>query len=150
MLGGFNEMLPPGGSDIFQLWSAAPLLAAVIEGLAGIRSNAAAHRVELCPQVPAALEVFSLEGLKIGEHQLSLNSRRAKQERRMNVVHESGSVPLDCVFRAVVKREEVVLLNDREIPVRPRASSCPGHDEVVLEFMLKPRERAHISVVLKK
>jgi len=44
----------------------------------------------------------------------------------------------------------VVLLNDREIQVKPQASSYSGHDEVVLEFTLKPRERAHISVVLKK
>ena len=150
MLGGFNEMTPPGGSDIFQLWSAAPLLAAVIEGLAGIRPNAVAHRVELSPQVPSALESFSLEHLRVGEHRLSLIFQRGEKEQETSVVHESGSVPLECVFRAVVTSGQVVLLNDREIQVKPQASSYSGHDEVVLEFTLKPRERAHISVVLKK
>ena len=146
MLGGFVEVIPPGGSDILQLWSAAPLLGAVIEGMAGVHPDAGTHRVEMSPQIPSELESFSLEHVRIGEHQLSMFFERSEKEQEINVVHESGYVPLECVFRVPVTSGEVVLLNNRMIQAKPHPSSTTGHDEVKFEFNLKPGERALVSV----
>ena len=146
MLGGFNEVIPPGGSDILQLWSAAPLLGAVIEGLAGIRPDAGAHRVELAPRAPTDLDFYSLEGVTVGGHELSLAFRQGAGERIVQVAHTAGDVPLLCVFRAVVEPGEVVLLNGAEVDVTPTASLTLGREEVALEFTLEPQEGARIVV----
>ena len=146
MLGGFNEVIPPGGSDILQLWSAAPLLGAVIEGLAGVRPNAAAHRVVLRPQIPSALTSVVIEQLRIGDHRLSLEFERQEQEQATHVVHCSGTEPLTCVFQASIAAGETVFLNDREVQVRPHASPIPGHNEITLEFTLKPGSSARVWV----
>jgi hypothetical protein len=142
MLGGLTEVIPPGGSDILQLWSAAPLLGAVVEGLAGVRPHAAAHRVELAPRAPADLDSYSLDGLRVGEHTLSLAFRREGGERRTRVVHTSGPELLRCVFRAVVAPGEATLLNGAET----RTSPTSGRDEATLEFTLEPGETADIAV----
>lgn len=48
MLGAFDETLP-GGGDLVQLWSFGPFLECIVEGLAGVRPQAASHRVDLFP-----------------------------------------------------------------------------------------------------
>ena len=146
MLGGFTEVIPPGGSDILQLWSAAPLLGAVIEGLAGVRPDAAAHRVELAPRAPADLDSYSFHGLRVGEHTLSLAFRREGGERRTRVVHTSGPAPLTCVFRAVVGPGEAMLFNGAETRAEPRTSPSSGPDDATLEFTLQPGDAADITV----
>lgn len=146
MLGGFNEVIPPGGSDILQLWSAAPFLGAIIEGLAGVRPDASEGRVELAPRAPSGLDSYSLEGLTVGEHGLSLAFQQDAVERRTRVVHTSGDAPLRCAFRAVIEPGEVVLLNGSEARVAARTSAALGQDEFALEFALNPGESADVAI----
>ncbi len=98
MPGAFTEMIPAGGSDFAQLWSAGPFLAAVVEGLAGIRPNAAAHELELSPQLPAGLTWMTLENVRIGEHELRLDVRRQENITTTTLTHTKGPAALSIVF----------------------------------------------------
>ncbi len=146
MLGGFVEVIPPGGSDIVQLWSVAPFLGAIIEGLAGIRPDAAAHRVELAPRAPSEVDFYSLERVAVGGHLLDLSFRRDSSARQTHVTHTSGDVSLRCVFRCVLEPEEIVLLNGSEARVEAAAPTPSALEEVALEFTLAVGESARIAV----
>ena len=98
MPGGFTEMIPPGGSDFVQLWSVGPFLEAVVEGLAGIRPNAFADQVEIAPQLPASLEWFTLDKVRIGEHELRIDVRRVQTKIVTKVTHVNGPAPLSVTF----------------------------------------------------
>ena len=88
-------MIPPGGSDFVQLWSAGPFLEAVIEGLAGIRPQAALHRADFFPSLPAGLEWFTLENLRIGAHTVTLEVRRKDDSVNATLTHVAGATPLE-------------------------------------------------------
>jgi glycogen debranching enzyme len=146
MLGGFVEVIPPGGSDILQLWSAAPLLGAVIEGMAGIRPDAAGHRVELSPQIPSALDSFSIEDVPVGDHLMSMIFRRSGESKNINVVHNSGPASLDCTFRIPVLPGESVYVENRKLNVRVSTSPATKQNEAFFKFALKPGANVLVSV----
>jgi len=97
MLGAFDETLP-GGGDLMQLWSFGPFLECVVEGLAGVRPQAASHRVDLFPQLPRGLDGFKLRGLRIGQHRLSLEQRRSGNRILTIVTHTGGDATLSGRF----------------------------------------------------
>ncbi len=97
MLGAFDETLP-GGGDLVQLWSFGPFLECVIEGLAGIRPQPGADRVDLFPQLPGTLDWFKLEDFRIGRHRLTLAQRRTGGTITTTVTHSQGDTPLSGTF----------------------------------------------------
>jgi glycogen debranching enzyme len=101
MPGGFTEMIPPGGSDFLQLWSAGPFLEAVVEGLAGIHPQAAQHRVDILASLPEGLEWFTLENVRIGAHVINLDVRRKDGHPTATLTHTAGPTPLEVRWRLV-------------------------------------------------
>jgi glycogen debranching enzyme len=114
MPGAFTEMIPPGGSDFAQLWSAGPFLAAIVEGLAGIRPDAATHQVEFSPQLPEGLEWLTLEHLRVGDHELRVDVRRVNNKTVSSVNHIKGSQPLLIVY-APANQQKGIDLNDKRV-----------------------------------
>jgi len=94
MPGAFTEMIPPGGSDFIQLWSVGPFLEAVIEGLAGIRTRAAEHRVDLIPSLPATLDWYRLENLRVGAHTITLHVARQNGRVTATLTQVTGPTAL--------------------------------------------------------
>ncbi|MBT5710017.1 hypothetical protein HOI71_03160 [Candidatus Poribacteria bacterium] len=146
MLGGFVEVIPPGGSDILQLWSVAPFLGAVVEGLAGIRPDAARHRVELAPRAPSSLPSYSLGNVRVGDHVLGLAFRHEGGEQRTDIEHTSGPEPLTCVFSAIVADGDVVLLDGTPVDARARFDEALGVDVATFELLLEAGETASVAV----
>lgn len=109
MLGAYPELIPEGG-DLMQLWSGAMLIRGLIEGLWGLRPRAHPDRLRLAPKLPPSWNSMSLEGLKIGTHQLSLSLRRSESALLLSLYHLEGPRPL------------IVELPDREIVLEPQGS----------------------------
>jgi hypothetical protein len=132
MPGAFTEMIPPGGSDFAQLWSAGPFLAAVVEGLAGVRPDAAAHQVEIAPQLPAGLDWLTLDHVRIGEHELRLDVRRAEKKVHSTVTHVRGRAPLVVSFLPSGKADAETLLDGKTaVPIVRRIDRLDREVRVV-------------------
>ncbi|MFC1552846.1 hypothetical protein ACFL6P_09835 [Candidatus Latescibacterota bacterium] len=64
----------------------------------------------------------------------------------MNVVHHSGSVPLDCVFRIPAQPGEGVFVENKKLNVQIRTSPTTKQNEASFKFVLKPGANVIISV----
>ena len=58
MLGAFVEMIPPGDSNLIQLWSVGPFIDMLVRGLGGVEPNATQHSIVLSPVLPSDLTQF--------------------------------------------------------------------------------------------
>jgi hypothetical protein len=126
--GGMSETIRPGGSDFVQLWSAGPFLEAVIEGMAGVQPNAAPHRADFVPQLPAGLEWFKLEHIRIGEHEFTLEHRRTGLRNVATLTHESGPAAFSIRFFSSTNAEFAV--NGMNLPSQLSTNDRPRHGRV--------------------
>ncbi|MGH8189114.1 MAG: hypothetical protein ACREUC_21335 [Steroidobacteraceae bacterium] len=98
MLGAFVEVIPPGDSNLIQLWSIGPFLEAIIEGLAGVRPDAAAHRITVSFGLPATLNHYELSELNVGTHVLNIAHRRDGAVETKTLSHVRGDQPLTAII----------------------------------------------------
>jgi hypothetical protein len=127
MLGAFDETLP-GGGDLVQLWSFGPFLGCMIEGLAGIRPQPGADRVDLFPQHPGTLNWFKLEDCRIGRHRLTLEQRRTGVTITTTVTHSQGDTPLSGTFWFPLHTDGDVQIDGKTakpMPLKTHASGMP-------------------------
>lgn len=154
MLGAFDEVLPTpdyaklvsgqSAANLMQLWSSAPYIEGIIEGLAGIVPQAVFHRVEVFPQLPTDLNSFSLHNLTIGEHKLSLSYQREKNREVTTLIHQNGSVPLRCSVRILWREGQRIILNGKE--VTPKKDVQRGVVTNVVDCEILPGDTATIRV----
>ncbi len=84
----------------------------VMEGLCGIRPDAARHKVEVFPQAPAELDDFSLDNFYVGQHKLDLSwTREPGGDQEITILHESGPVAIDVTIRVKSEPGQVIKLN---------------------------------------
>lgn len=145
MLGAFDETLP-GGGDLMQLWSFAPFLQNIVEGLAGVRPQAETNRVDFFPQLPVGLEWFRLEECHVGTHAVSVEVRKAAAGIAITVSHVKGDAPLSGTLWLSPGGNGPVLLNGRDAgPVR-RSMPTSGVEVPGLEYRLEPGQRLAVSM----
>ena len=135
MLGAFDETIP-GGGDLVQLWSFGPFLECVIEGLAGVRPQAGAYRVDLFPQLPRTLEWFKLEDCRIGQHRMALEQRRTGKRIITTVTHTAGDAPLVGRFWLSGREGTDVTTNGRSAKPTLLAISPSGMNRRCMPFEL--------------
>ncbi len=134
MPGAFTEMIPPGGSDFAQLWSVGPFLAAVVEGLAGVRPGADARSVEVAPQLPAGLDWFTLENVRFGDHELKIDVRRDGKKVVTTVAHvRGGPAHLTVTFVPATPAAEVLRDGKPVTPVTRRVERLDREVGVVMQ-----------------
>lgn len=73
-------------------------LLGLVEGLLGVRSDAAFGRVSVCPLLPPNWTRFRIEGLRSGEGTVELTWERDGDEMRWEVAPRIGSVPVNLIF----------------------------------------------------
>jgi hypothetical protein len=120
MPGAFTEMIPPGGSDFVQLWSAGPFLAAVVEGMAGVRPNAFSDEVEISPQLPTGIEWVRLEHVRVGRHELRIDVRRLDKRVVTKVERIGGAGALGVVYIPARQEGELRVQGKSVAPVPRR------------------------------
>lgn len=134
LLGGFDETLP-GGGDLIQLWSFAPYLEAVIGGLVGVHPNAAAHAVEIYPQMPASLSSYHATDIAVGAHRLNVGWQRKGAVDVVNISQSFGPSKLDVLLRVGGTSKEF-LLNGKPIQTSPEFLN--GVATATIRFSLAP------------
>jgi len=94
-IGMFHELIPEGFSFL-QSWSGATFVRGVVEDLIGITVRADLHAVTIAPQLAAAWDFAELEGLRFGEHTITIRATYTG----VTVTHTSGPEPLSIIYRA--------------------------------------------------
>jgi hypothetical protein len=119
-----------------QAWSAAMLLAPVLEGLLGARPDALNNRLRLTPHLPAAWDQCEWRGLHVGQTTLDVRMRRREQGLALSVRRIAGG-RLDLVAAPALPAgaEAVEALVDEHL-MAPRcvAEGECVHAEVRLEM----------------
>lgn len=78
--------------------TASGALLGLVEGLMGVRSDAAFGRVSVCPLLLPNWTRFRMEGLRSGEGTVELSWERDGDEMRWEVAPRIGSVPVTLIF----------------------------------------------------
>lgn len=146
MLGGFVEMIPPGESCFIQLWSFAPFIEAIMEGLAGIKPQAEAHQVEVFPKLPSGLDSYALQNIQIGDHRLDLSHQKDGTRVVTTIAHKSGSVPLTCAFHVLWQEQQKIIVNEKTTHPRIEPLEFIGNDVASVDCIIQPGETVNIIV----
>lgn len=140
MPGSFTAMIPPGGSDFMQLWSAGPFLEGIVEGLAGIRPDAFHQRAEFHPRLPSGLDWFQLEHVRIGRHELTLELRRDGAGSVATLGVREGPGPLSGTI--VSPSSDVqAMLDEKTLPVQHTSSADGTRNASIVSGDLLPGSR---------
>ncbi|MDR2953724.1 MAG: hypothetical protein LBV43_01415 [Prevotella sp.] len=75
-LGLFPECQPHGCTNISQLWSYAPFIESILQGLVGINPVDSEDRIEVYCHIPNELEHISVDNIKIGNNNLSVSWKK--------------------------------------------------------------------------
>jgi glycogen debranching enzyme len=118
-----------------QAWSAAMLVAPLIEGMLGARPDAIANRLVLAPHLPASWEDCEWRGLHVGQTTLDVRVRRRPQGVVVGIRRIAGGRLGVDVAPAVPSASGVVEAMADDQPVTPRRYERMGcaHAEVRLE-----------------
>jgi len=145
-LGAFAETVPLGGSDLMQLWSSGPYLAAVIEGLAGIHPDAGSNAVEILAQMPNGVDGFKLGKVVVGAHVLDLEQKREEDTLLTIIRHVSGTGPLRCSLKWVPRTGQIVTVNGLRDTIGTQFSSTLGRSLSMVDRILRPGEMLRVAV----
>ena len=111
MLGGF-ENVAPNTDDVPLVECPSFFIQNIVEGLCGIRPDAANNSVEIFPQPPAEINDLSLANFYIGEHKLDMSwAREPDGDEEIVVLHETGSVAMNVTIRVKSQPGQVIKLN---------------------------------------
>jgi hypothetical protein len=147
-LGAFDEALHGGtgasaGVCADQAWSAAAVIAPVVEGMLGAEPDAPGGRLTLAPSLPEGWGWMALHGLRCGETVLDVRTRRRGPRLSVRIRRTLGP-PLWLTLAAWAPSAGCRMLVDEQ-PVRPTETSfgalvkasvgfqASGEHEVVME-----------------
>jgi glycogen debranching enzyme len=134
-----------------QTWSAAMIVSALLQGLFGLETNAAACEVALKPHLPADWDSFTIDNLHVGSSTLAL---RFRKDARQNVHAKNAAQSVDDLRLDVTRAGnrkcmldfspalslrahiESATLNGRAIPYRVESNDKDQH--VSLQFEVPP------------
>lgn len=133
-----NYYEPLSTSTPQQTWSAAMIVAPLIEGMLGLQVNATAKEVSLAPHLPADWTSFSIRDLHIGPTSLQLQYERDGDGMSLEITRTgSGKCTLDfdpaISLRASVRG---ATLNGRPVPYRTETNDADQHVSVRFEVPL--------------
>jgi hypothetical protein len=138
--GMFDEVLDgdtgaAAGACPDQAWSAAMLVAPLIEGILGARPDAMNKRLRLTPHLPAAWNECEWRGLRVGQTTLDLRLRR-EPHGMVVLARRIAGEPIDLVAAPALPAGSVVTEAhvDGEVTIRDQTTSrsC-RHVEVTLQ-----------------
>lgn len=93
-----------------QIWSSAMVVSAMLSGLFGLDTDAAAHRVTLTPHLPADWTHFSMRHIEAGPCKLSIDFSKTLDTLTFSIERESGTGCSLALAPAVSLRTEITSL----------------------------------------
>ncbi|MBN4081381.1 hypothetical protein JYT44_03350, partial [Caldithrix abyssi] len=127
----------PSGVCRHQCWSQTMVSQPILEGMLGLEPNAVEHKVSLSPSLPAHWDSFTVNHMKIGEHDLNFEMKRIGGTTTYQFSH-SGRRRLFLSFEPFFPpgtKIHTVKLNGEE--VKPRIDSNSRHTQLKLDLELK-------------
>ncbi|GHV30439.1 hypothetical protein FACS1894177_03010 [Bacteroidia bacterium] len=116
-LGLFPECQPHGCSNISQLWSYAPFIESILQGLIGINSVGLEDRVEIFCHIPDDLEYLSTDNIMIGDQNLSISWE--KQQGNKIAFKIKSSIPdRSVLLRIPLNKSYSVILNGKKVKLK--------------------------------
>jgi glycogen debranching enzyme len=130
-----NYYEPLSTSTPQQTWSAAMIVAPLIEGLLGLQTNATADEISLAPHVPADWTSFSINDLHVGSTSLSLRFQRDADGISLETTRTGGGKCTLDFSPAISLRASLAgtRLNGRSVPYRIEANDADQHVSVHFE-----------------
>lgn len=165
-LGAYKELIPEGLS-FMQLWSPAMYLQGLIEGLFGLRPWAVEDFIAISPRIPSDWQHAKVEGLRVGDHEISVFFERQKGEKakgqrtkgdtkkemkkkseKTSVEYLSGRGKLRCSLKLLVKGEPQVRVKRETEAMFIRHTCCEesrGRQYLVIDFEMEPSYRVEAT-----
>lgn len=116
-LGLFPECQPHGCTNISQLWSYAPFIESILQGLIGINPINPEGKIEIYCHIPDDLEYLSVDNIMIGAHGLSIRwEKQSGNKVAFNIKTSGPDKPI--LFRIPFNRNHSIILNGKEIKLK--------------------------------
>lgn len=112
-----------------QIWSAAMVVAPLLQGLFGLRTDALAHTVTLAPSLPAHWDSFALHNVRVGTATVDFRFQRNEDEMTLEA-RRSGEGEVLLEFQpALSLRAQVVSasINGRPLPYKVQGNDSDQH-----------------------
>jgi hypothetical protein len=115
-----------------QIWSAAMVIAPLLNGLFGLHENALTHTLALAPSLPANWNSFSLNNIRVGSALADVHFQRSEDELTLDV-RRSGTGDLSVDFEPALSLRAEVLsatLNGRPVPFKLLPNDTDQHLQI--------------------
>ena len=136
MPGAFVEMIPPGGSNLIQLWSVGPFIDMLVRGLGGVEPNANQHSILLSPVLPSDLTHFRFERLQVGEHVFSFSHYLQDDGIEPSITHHSGSEPLNVKFCIKGHNISSIPIDGASVPIEASEHPIFGYVQSMVNIIV--------------
>jgi len=113
-LGLFDECQPSGCSDISQLWSYAPFLESIIQGLLGVSPDGVSGDVEIYPCIPDDLSFVNIKNLGIGDATVDVGWKKANGRIEFDI-RGYNLADSKIIFRIASDKSDAVRINGDKV-----------------------------------
>jgi glycogen debranching enzyme len=117
-----------------QIWSAAMVVAPVLQGLFGLKVDATTHTLRLAPTLPANWNSFALKNVRMGSAAADFKFQRTEQEMTLEV-QRSGEGQLALAFEPTLSlRAQVISVSLNAKPITFRVQPNESDQQLQARF----------------
>ncbi|HTJ29779.1 MAG TPA: amylo-alpha-1,6-glucosidase [Acidobacteriaceae bacterium] len=119
-----------------QIWSSAMVISSMLNGLFGLETDAAAHRVTITPHLPADWTHFAMRHIEAGPCQISIGFTKTLDSLTYAITHQSGANCSITLAPAISLHAQVtnVTVNGSRVDFKLNPSSQDQHPTVTLKL----------------